>query len=161
MFNREYQKRATRQGLAARTVREAGGGHQVAKDAALRLPWAGIFEPWRPLVLTAAAAAKANSVKNAVKRCKKSSQRLLFDGKLRGVQLAFAFEPDEEDEPLFPEDDGPDNTAQKFTVSGNFTVPNDRESPADSSFPPLSEMVNPMAVLSDEDLAEIDKLFPL
>ena len=57
MFNKSYQIRASRQGRAEReAVRKAGGGHQVAADAALRLPWAGIFEPWRPLVLTAMAA---------------------------------------------------------------------------------------------------------
>lgn len=61
MFNKSYQDRATRQGRGERAVREAGGGHQVAADAALRLPWAGIFEPgfsepWRPFALTALAA---------------------------------------------------------------------------------------------------------
>lgn len=57
MFNKSYQVRANRQGRAEReAVRKAGGGHQVAAEAALRLPWAGIFEPWRPFVLTALAA---------------------------------------------------------------------------------------------------------
>lgn len=54
MLNKTYQHRASRQGRDA--VRKAGGGHQAAADAALRLPWAGIFEPWRPFVLTALAA---------------------------------------------------------------------------------------------------------
>ena len=55
MFNKTFQIRATR------AVREGGGGRQVAADAALSLPWAGIFEPWRPLVATAEAAATANT----------------------------------------------------------------------------------------------------
>jgi hypothetical protein len=150
VFNREYQKRATRQGLAQR-----GGGHQVAADAALRLPWAGIFEPWRPFVLTAAAAAacepnrseNAFQRRNAAKRCKKSAQRLLFDGKLRGVQLA-----------LFPDEPV---TSVTFKLQPN-PVQKPRRSPADSDFPALSAMVDPMAqeILSEDELAtEFEKLF--
>jgi hypothetical protein len=50
MFNKTYQLRA---------VRQAGGGHKVSEDALLRLPWAGIFEPWRPFVAVAAASRKS------------------------------------------------------------------------------------------------------
>lgn len=110
-----------------RAVRKAGGGHKVAADLALRLPWAGIFEPWRPLVLVAEAAETAELAKTPVRgkvaanRCKKSTRQMrLFDGKLRGVQLG-----------LFP-----DNAAEKFTEPENFMVP----------FPPPVEV--PMA---DED----------
>lgn len=138
MFNREYQKRATKQGLAQR------GGHRLAADAALATPWAGIFEPWRPFVLTAAAAdparaEKAFQRKSAAKRCKKSGQRLLFDGKLRGVQLS-----------LFP-----DNDAQTFTAPEQFTASRR------FSFPPLAGMVDPMApeILTEDELAaEFEKL---
>jgi hypothetical protein len=49
MFNKTYHARARRQ------VRQAGGGRKLAEDALLRLPWAGIFEPWRPFVAAAAA----------------------------------------------------------------------------------------------------------
>jgi hypothetical protein len=41
-----------------RAVRRAGGGHKVAEHTLQRLPWAGIFEPWRSHVLLAAAAQK-------------------------------------------------------------------------------------------------------
>ena len=141
MFNREYQKRATRQGLASR-----GGGHKVAADAALRLPWAGIFEPWRPFVLVAAAADKQpNATKNAAKGCKKSRQLNLFDGKLRGVQLS-----------LFP-------SAEEFTPVQTFTpnpVQKPRQSSADSEFPVLAGMIDPMAEVMTEDelAAEFEKL---
>jgi hypothetical protein len=60
MFNRSYQIRATRAAV-----------RNPAADAALRLPWAGIFEPWRPLVLVAAAADTLAITKPqiAAKRC--------------------------------------------------------------------------------------------
>jgi hypothetical protein len=134
VFNREYQKRATRQGLASR-----GGGHKVAADAALRLPWAGIFEPWRPYILVAAAAEKQpKATKTAAKGCKKSRQLNLFDGKLRGVQLS-----------LFPDMQTLPNPVQK-----------PRQSSADSEFPALAGMIDPMAeVMTEEELAaEFEKL---
>lgn len=139
MFNREYQKRATRQGLARRA-----GGHEAATDAALRLPWAGIFEPWRPFVLIAAATSQP---KNAAKGCKKTRQLELFDGKLRGVQLS-----------LFP-----DIAEENFTAVKNSTpnpVQKPRRSPADSEFPSLAGMVDPMAEVMTEDelAAEFEKL---
>lgn len=138
MLNREYHKRATRQGIAQRTLAQRGGGHQVAADAALRLPWAGIFEPWRPLVLVAAAQqdVQRNAIQKTAKRCKKSAQRLLFDGKLRGVQLA-----------LFPE-----NEMQNADPGQK-----QRELPADSKFPPLARMLDPLT--EDELAAEFEKLF--
>lgn len=121
MFNRTYQLRA---------VRKAGGGHKVAADAALRLPWAGIFEPWKPLVMVADAADQAKKPVRAgiaVKPCKKSTRQLqLFDGKLRGVQLA-----------LFP-----DNAAENFTPPGKFTpglLPPGFPSPAEVVVPLLDE----------------------
>jgi hypothetical protein len=44
-------------------IKAAGGGHELARQASLALPWAGIFRPrgeaWRPLVLVAAAAEAA------------------------------------------------------------------------------------------------------
>jgi hypothetical protein len=55
MFNKTYHSRAVQQ---ARAVRGAGGGHRVAEETLQRLPWAGIFEPWRSHVLLAAAAQK-------------------------------------------------------------------------------------------------------
>jgi hypothetical protein len=55
MFNKTYHSRAVQQ---ARAVRGAGGGHRIAEEALERLPWAGIFEPWRSHVLLAAAAQK-------------------------------------------------------------------------------------------------------
>jgi hypothetical protein len=128
MLNREYQIRATKQGLAAKHA-----GHD-----ALRLPWAGIFEPWRPFVMVAAAAERPESAfrrRTAAKNCKKRSRQLpLFDGKLRGVQLA-----------LFSEND----------------VQKPRETSADSAFPPLAGMVDPMAeILTEDELAaEFEKLF--
>lgn len=89
MFNREYQRRATKQGLTAVSHKSDSGGHQ---EAALRLPWAGVFEPWRPFVLVAAAAAqrpeRAFQRRNAAKGCKNSRQLKLFDDKLLGMQLA-------------------------------------------------------------------------
>lgn len=139
MLNRQYQLRA---------VRKAGGGHKVAADAALRLPWGGIFEPWRPYVLVAAAAetVEAKSPARAKKagRCKKgqSRQMQLFDGKLRGVQLA-----------LFP-----DNAAEKFTAGGKSMA-------TEKSTPPgllPAEFPSPAAVevpLSDDDRPLFD-LFP-
>jgi hypothetical protein len=106
MFNRSYQQRA---------VREAGGGRKVAADVAMRLPWAGIFEPWRPLVLTAAIAESATyKSHNAAKRCEKSS------GRLQGVQL------------------------ELFAESPN-QPPIARESPADSRFPLLAGLEIPLA----------------
>jgi hypothetical protein len=87
MFNRTYQLRA---------VKKAGGGRKLAYDAGLCLPWAGIFqprEPWRPLVMIAAAAEEVAADKTfhrpnpavrreiAANRCKKRSQRL------QGTQL--------------------------------------------------------------------------
>lgn len=50
MFKKIFQLRA---------VKNAGGGHKLARDAGLCLPWSGIFRPresWRPLVMIAAAA---------------------------------------------------------------------------------------------------------
>jgi hypothetical protein len=80
MFNKSYHQRARRQ------VRQAGGGHKVAEDALLRLPWAGIFEPWRPFVAVAAANRRKNRAHH-------------LQDKPQGVQLE-----------LFA-----DNDAQKFT----------------------------------------------
>jgi hypothetical protein len=137
VFNREYQKRATRQGLASRD-----GGHQAAADAALRLPWAGIFEPWRPYVLIAAAAAQPKTAKTASKSCKNSRQGKLFDGKLRGVQLA-----------LFPDSD-----VQNFTAN---PVQNGSKTAANSEFPALAGMLDPIMtdVLTEDELAaEFEKL---
>jgi hypothetical protein len=74
VFNATYHRRARK------AIKEAGGGHQLAADQALRLPWGGIFEPWRPFVLTAAAAETVQRRK-AANRCKKGS------GRLQGVQL--------------------------------------------------------------------------
>lgn len=133
MFNREYQKRATRLGLAS---------GNIAADATLRLPWAGIFEPWRPFVMTAIAEERRQrpKPKTAAKGCKKSTQRLLFDGKLRGLQLV-----------LFP-----DNDVNKFTTDPARKA---RQTPADSEFPSLALMVDP---LNEDELAdEFNKLFPL
>jgi len=130
VLNREYHKRATRQGLAQRSP-----GPRHAPDANLGLPWAGIVEPWRPLLLIAAAAdEQQNTAKRAAKRCKNSRQLKLFDGKLRGVQLALSF-PD--------------------------PVQNAPKSPADSDFPALADMVDPMAgVMTEDELAaEFEKLF--
>jgi hypothetical protein len=137
VFNREYQKRATRQGLASR-----GGGHQAAADAALRLPWAGIFEPWRPYVLIATAAAQPKTAKSAAKSCKNSRQGKLFDGKLRGIQLA-----------LFPDSD-----VQNFTAN---PVQNGSKTAANSAFPALAGMLDPVMtdVLTEDELAaEFEKL---
>jgi len=122
VFNRSYQVRA---------VKAAGGGHQVAGDAALHLPWAGIFEPWRPLILTALAAetlavAKPVRGRSAANRCKKSN------GRLQGVQLA-----------LFP-----DHVADPPQNAG--------KSPADSAFPPLAGLEVPF---TDDDRPLAD-LFP-
>jgi hypothetical protein len=123
MFNRSFQRRA---------VKSAGGGRKVAADAALRLPWAGIFEPWRPFVLVAEAAETLVLTKvaklpvrpqKAANRCKKSS------GRLQGVQLDM-FAPD--------------------------APPNDRQSPADSRFPKLAEMIVP----ADDDDKPLSDLFP-
>jgi hypothetical protein len=131
MLNREYHKRARQQGETA--IRR--------QSSALSLPWAGIFEPWRPLVLMAELAEQTEQAKrlirgkNAAKGCKNRSQLLLFDGKLRGVQLA-----------LFPEND----------------VQKPRETSADSTFPPLAGMIDPMGaeeILTEDELAaEFEKL---
>ena len=76
MFNKSYQDRATRQGRAeCAAVRKAGGGHQVAADAALRLSRAGIFEPWRPYVLTALAMEPAARNRVAGPALKKRGRR--------------------------------------------------------------------------------------
>lgn len=79
MFNNSYQLRA---------VRKAGGGHQVAEDALLRLPWAGIFEPWRPFVAVAAASRRAE-------------RRKRHGRPFQGIQLE-----------LFPENPHPSNSAK-------------------------------------------------
>lgn len=131
MLNREYHKRARQQGETP--IRPQPG--------ALSLPWAGIFEPWRPLVLMAELAERTEQAKrpirgkNAAKDCKNRRQLQLFDGKLHGVQLA-----------LFPEND----------------VQKPRETSADSTFPPLAGMIDPMAaeeILTEEELAaEFEKL---
>jgi hypothetical protein len=130
MLNREYHKRARQQGETP--IRP--------QPDALSLPWAGIFEPWRPLVLMAELAERTEQAKrpirgkNAAKGCKNRSQMLLFDGKLRGVQLS-----------LFPEND----------------VQKPRELPADSTFPNLAGMIDPMAeeILTEDELAaEFEKL---
>jgi len=71
MFNKTYHARARRQ------VRQAGGGRKLAEDALLRLPWAGIFEPFRPFVAVAAA----------------SERRKRHDRPLQGVQLELFAEP--------------------------------------------------------------------
>jgi hypothetical protein len=142
MLNREYQLRA---------VRKAGGGHKVAADAALRLPWAGIFEPWRPYVLVAAAAESISSPRAAkAGRCKKgrSRQRQLFDGKLRGIQLD-----------LFP-----DNGAENFTAAEKFTAGGKSMATEKSTPPGLlpAEFPSPASVevpLSDDDRPLFD-LFP-
>lgn len=157
MFNRSYQLRSTK----AKKVREAGGGHQLAADAAARLPWAGIFEkgfskPWRPLVVMAAVcetgqlAGKPAQPQTAAVRCKKRSRQLqLFDGKLRGVQLE-----------LFSES-GPDIAAENFTAR-NKSMPREdlhaRNSlPKRSDFHPAAELVLPMVDDDDRPLAD---LFP-
>lgn len=146
MFNRSYQLRA---------VRKAGGGHQVAADLALRLPWAGIFEPWRPLVLVAAAAQAAEpakkpvQAKNAANRCKKRSRKLqleLFpsDGKLRGVQTALIFK---------------DEAAAIFTV-GEKSMPAEKFTPGllPAEFPSPAQVEVP---LTEDELAdEFTRLFP-
>lgn len=137
MFNRSYQVRA---------VRLAGGGHKAAADSALRLPWAGIFEPWRPFVLVAKAARTKNvrvRPKNvlvraqvAANRCKKGS------GRLQGVQLD-----------LFP-----DIAAQKFTAGENLHAPVKNSAPESGllNFPPLAGVEVP---ITDEDRPLFD-LFP-
>jgi hypothetical protein len=53
VFNKTYQSRA---------VRRAGGGHKVAEDEALRLPWANISRSWRPHALLAALAANRRQI---------------------------------------------------------------------------------------------------
>lgn len=143
MFNRSYQ------------IRAAGGGHKVAaalgknrekpritvgqlkgvqleltappvsEDKLLRLPWAGIFEPWRPWVATAAAA------ESAVTRCKTGSRkqrRLEAAGQLR-----------------LPDIDAPNFTgAQDSTAEGKYhkkVIPADRprkDRKSGVDFPPLA-----------------------
>lgn len=112
MFNRTYQLRAVRQAGPSASLR-ASSGHEVAAALASHLPWGGIFEPWRPLVLMAEVAkvAKIEDLykkgKNAAVGCriarescadrprimrrKSSRQMPLFDGKLRGIQLSLPF----------------------------------------------------------------------
>lgn len=108
MFNRTYQIRARRQGRESIKVdrrREASNKIDRDPEALLRLPWAGLFEPWRPfaaLVAAAVAAEKAGpeylppSARKAFRRRpparRRPAQLKLFDDKLRGVQLAFHFE---------------------------------------------------------------------
>jgi len=143
MFNRSYQLRA---------VRKAGGGQQAAAELALDLPWAGIFEPWRPFVLVAELAKnvslKSHSGGNlkahkpavrpqiAAKRCKKGC------GRLQGVQLE-----------LFA-----DIGAQKFTGCENIDTPLKNFAPESGrlQFPPLAGMEVP---LNDDDRPLAD-LFP-
>lgn len=119
MFNRTYQLRATKQGRLP-----ASGSRPEARspkpDFSLRLPWAGIFEPWRPFVLAAEVAKTAVPPRIAAKRCKKAS------GRLQGVQLN-----------LFP-----DNPAENFTEPGKFTpglLPPDFPRPGQLEFPIIDE----------------------
>jgi hypothetical protein len=116
VFNRSYQ---------AKAVRKAGGGRKLAADAALHLPWAGIFEPWRSLVLTALAADSLAIAKprNAAKGCKKRS------GRLQGVQLA-----------LFPE---PAQNAGKSPADSTFP-------PLAEMFVPIADDDKPLADLFPE-----------
>lgn len=83
MFNKSYQLRA---------VRKAGGGHQVATKALLRLP-----EPWRALVTVAAAGEEVFY----------RPKRRVRPGKSKTAGQVLALSAQLE---LFP-----DNGAQKFT----------------------------------------------
>jgi len=58
VFNKTYQSRA---------VRKAGGGHKVAEDEALRLPWANISRPWRPRVAGGSGARAAHMSRDAAR----------------------------------------------------------------------------------------------
>lgn len=148
MLNREYQLRA---------VRKAGGGHRVAADAALRLPWGGIFEPWRPFVLVADVAKTLAITKppKTATRSRSRGQMQLFDGKLRGVQLALFADQ--------PRDDQADNAAGNFTAAEKFMA-REKSTEPEKSTPGLlpAEFPSPAAVevpLSDDDRPLFD-LFP-
>ena len=123
MFNRTYQIRANRQARGeAREVRQAGGGHELAAEAAFCLPWAGLFRPkppWRSLVILAALGERLASenpfyrpkqairARIAANRCKKRSR------KLQGMQLE-----------LFPAPGRvPDIDARNFAPASNFYRP--------------------------------------
>jgi hypothetical protein len=146
MFNRTYHLRTTKRSTK---LKAAGGGHRVAEKAArdlsLRLPWGGIFEPWRPFVLTAQAAEMAAQApagktarpKKAAARCRKGT------GWLQGVQLD-----------LFPEmaANSPENQAQK-----------PRESADDSDFPPLAAvplLLDVTDAIDSENDRPLADLFP-
>jgi hypothetical protein len=151
MLNRSYQLRA---------VRKAGGGDQAAADLAMRLPWAGIFEPWRAFVLVAEAnetlvtqtlvtkAAKpAARPRIAANRCKKSS------GRLQGVQLELFADgvPSQSALGISPAGSDAREPAQLHIPVKNFSPESGR-----LQFPPLAEMEVP---LNDDDRPLAD-LFP-
>ena len=75
MFNRTYQLRS-RDSRPRESATPAFPGSK--DDASLYLPWAGIFEPWRPFVAVARAAAGVNYQENAKTPRKRQ---------LKGVQL--------------------------------------------------------------------------
>lgn len=73
-----------------------------AEDANLTLPWAGIFrprEPWRSLVLIAAAAERASAPSPFYYRRKRKIQRKKKSGRLQGRQLNLF--PQEGSDPRF------------------------------------------------------------
>ena len=86
-----------------RAVRASGGGHKLAADAGMHLPWAGIFEPWREFVAVAMAAetVKTSTQHSAFSRrattsksyTSKSITRKSKWKPLQGVQLALDFTP--------------------------------------------------------------------
>jgi len=128
MFNRSYQLRA---------VRKAGGGQQAAADLALRLPWAGIFEPWRPFVLVAELAKNV-----ALKPHSGGNLKAPKPAVRQGVQLE-----------LFA-----DIGAQEFTGCEKLHTPVKNFAPESGrlQFPPLAGMEVP---LNDDDRPLAD-LFP-
>jgi hypothetical protein len=160
MLNRTYHLRSTK------AVRKAGGGHKLGQLQGVQLelgsrnieisqlsdflPWGGIFEPWKPLVMVAAAAEAlaitkpqiaANGCKSVTYSSHSRRQRLEAAGQIRL----------------------PDMSAQKFTppeilYTGvkNFTRKSTANRPPKAGeFPPLAptteyEAERPLADLFPE-----------
>lgn len=149
MFNRSYQLRAVRKAGGGHKVAAAAGKNRgIPRKCDLKatrlqgvqlelagpnveishlsdfLPWGGIFEPWRPWVLVAAAAVEtAARAENAANRCKNRSRRQRRLEAAGQIRL-------------------PDMAAEKFTPRENvYTGVKNfaRKSAADSAqFPPLA-----------------------